>query len=158
MKRCSICKAEVDEEKASILTMGGFGNPKYLCEKCAGDMDKVTESDDPDMIREGMDGILNSITKSGVDDQVVINTVKNIFADVNERIAKIQSGNYSPDEDEAWEEELLDVPEELKESEEDRKLDEEDARKAKIVDRIFNWIGIPAFVIAMVLIVIYYFL
>ena len=43
-KLCSICSVPVDSENASILVMGGFGNPRYVCEECSQDLDLLTES------------------------------------------------------------------------------------------------------------------
>ena len=157
MRYCSICGKEVNEEESLILAMGGFGNPKYLCSVCAKHIDTATESTDPVEIELAMAKISDSLSATAVEDPLVAKTIKEIFAAAGERAKKIKDGTYNFSEDEKSEEELLDVPEELLETEEDKALDEKDAKTSKILDKIFNWIYFAIFVVAIFFIIVYFF-
>ena len=50
-KKCSLCKKIVDSENAPILTMGGFGNPRYLCDECAANIEVMTTAREVDVIK-----------------------------------------------------------------------------------------------------------
>ena len=62
MRHCAICGREVNENEASILAMGGFGNPKYLCNECAADIDTVIGSKDPFEVERTMEKIADNIS------------------------------------------------------------------------------------------------
>ena len=156
MKLCSICKKEIDSDTAPILTMGGFGNPKYLCDSCAENMDTVTASHDPEQIEGAMKQIAAKISSAQVDDKLVMDTVGEIFSEAGKRAALIREGNYDFSLD-SKDEGLEDIPQELLESEEDKLLDEKDAETNKKIDKILNWIT-AGFIVAAVGILISYFL
>ena len=75
-----------------------------------------------------------------------------------ERAQKIKQGNYdfSLDEiaDADSEDGFDDIPEELRETEEDRLQDEKDAELLKKIDKVLNWlwIGVGAFAVIVVII------
>ena len=154
MKLCSICKKEVDAESAPILTMGGFANPKYLCEDCAQFMDTVTSDNDPEKIEEAMKCLSTRISDSQIDDEVVIETVTEIFSDAGERAKLIREGKY--DFFAKTEEAEYDIPEELLESEEDKALDEQDALEKKKIDAVLNWITAILFAGAAIFMIVYF--
>ena len=126
--------------------MGGFGNPKYLCDECASDLDTITSSKDITEIETAMDKVSRKLSLSNQDDQLTIDTIKDIFSESGERAKKIKEGTYDFSEDEAVEEGMLEVPDELCETEEDRALDEKEANAGKLLDKIFNWIYLAIFV------------
>lgn len=143
-KNCSICKRLTDSETSPILAMGAFGNPKYLCPECAEKLETVMNGREYDAIKEAMKSLGEDMAKSNSDDTQVLETVNSIFAEASERAEKIKSGNYDFDaeEKEQTDSELPedDVPEELKESEEDRLLDEAEAKANKKLDNIITWV------------------
>ena len=75
-----------------------------------------------------------------------------------ERAAAIEKGTYDFSEDASEdEEEMIEIPEELRETEEDRALDEKDAEAEKKFDKIMNWAWagiLAAFVIYFAYIII----
>lgn len=156
MNRCAVCSAPIEEESPAILTMGGFGHPRYLCPACAERFDTVTEGRDPDAISAAAEKISADLAASGTDDEATYETVKEILDTAATRAEGIRAGTYDFSEDEKEEEgELDEIPEELLESEEDRALDRAEEEKNKKFDRILNyaWIGIA--ICAVVLFVLW---
>ena len=154
MRHCSICKREVDENEAPILAMGGFGNPKYLCAECAEDIDNVIGAKEAERIELAMAKISGKLSESDTDDMLVAETIKEIFSAAGERAKKIRNGTYDFSEDEAENDEITDVPEELLETEEDKARDEREAKAAKLFDKIFNWVALAAFAATIVIFII----
>lgn len=148
-KLCSICKRPVDSETAPILTLGGFGNPRYICEDCDADLESATRAKEIDEITEAMDRIGKKMSVSNVDDKLVLKTVKEIMADAADRGAKIKSGQYDFSLEEEAPDEEDGVPEELLETEEDRISEEKEAERNAKFDKISNWICLFVFGIAL---------
>ena len=44
MENCCICNKNIDREDAPVLSMGGAGIPRYLCEECEALLDAATLS------------------------------------------------------------------------------------------------------------------
>lgn len=141
--KCAICRAEVSEE-AAVLAMGPYGTPRYLCEECASDFDEITMGDTAVVIAEAMDRVGKKM-QSLTPDSFTLDTVNAIISEATERARKIESGEYdfSLDENES---ESFELPEELRESEEDRLLDEAEAKKAAAFDKYFNWVALGGFI------------
>lgn len=156
MRHCSICRRQVDEEKSPILAMGGFGNPRYLCDVCAEDIDTVIGAREAEKIEVSMASLSDKLSTSGADDPLVIETLKTIFSKSGERARKISEGAYdfSEDEEEKEAEQLLDIPDELKETEEDKALDEEDRKAAKRLDKILNWVSTAIILFVIIFLII----
>lgn len=141
MKNCSICKSEIESENPSILTMGGYGNPRYVCECCDAQMERMLLSREPAEVRDAMRILGEHLSRIGCEDNAVINTMEDMTKRATARAEAIQAGTYDFSEDEAdeGEEELVEVPEELRETEEDRALDEKDEAAEKKLDKILNY-------------------
>ncbi len=139
MKSCSICKAVIEEENPSILTMGGYANPRYTCKACDGVLEKMLLSSQPEEAVEAMKTVGEHLSRIGCEDNAVIDTVEKMMHRAAERAQAIREGRYdfSLDED-AAEEEIVEIPEELRETEEDRALDEKEARVAKQWDKVLD--------------------
>lgn len=150
---CSICEKPIDKEKAPILSMGGMGYPRYLCDECAAEIECATEGKDADEIRKAISAIADKVTKNNIDDGVVIGTVHSILKEARVRAERIEAGEAVDTEEES--EELEDIPEELLESEEDRALDEEEAVKKEKSDKIFNWISAGVLAAAIIGFLVY---
>ena len=58
-KNCVICKKITESDSSAVLTMGGYGNVKYICSECEEDIDIATTSKDYDEIKAAM----NRVTK-----------------------------------------------------------------------------------------------
>ena len=50
MDICSICGKAIEREDAPVLTISGYGNPRYLCDECSAEMDLAMSSRDPEEI------------------------------------------------------------------------------------------------------------
>ncbi len=139
-KLCSICKKSVDSENAAILTIGGFGNPKYICEECDGDFAEATGARDIEAISAAMDRISKKMASVDQSDKLVLKSVKDIMAEASSRAEQIKNGTFDFSVEEAEERnEDIEVPEELRETEEDKELDRKEAERNKKFDRIINW-------------------
>jgi hypothetical protein len=141
MKNCSICRREVDPESANILTVVGFGTPRYLCDACDGDFETATRSRDIDAVYSAMDRISKKLAESDTDDARLIETVHGILEEAGERADMIKSGVYDFSSEEEEIEEDEEIPEELKESEEDKELDKIEAEKNKKYEKVTNIIA-----------------
>ena len=163
-KLCSICNKMVDSESAAILTMGGYGNPKYICDECANDIDTATTAREFDDIKAAMDSIGEKMAKSNIDDELVIATIGELFIGAKKRAMAIEDGTYdfsAEDEvvDQTEEEpeestEEFEIPEELRESDEDKALDAAEAKQAAFYEKILNWVS-AGLIIACVAAIIY---
>ncbi len=140
-KTCSLCKASVDSETATLLTMGGFGNPKYVCDECDADLNLATLGKEPAEIFSAMDRVSKKMLKSDVSDELVLATVGEIMMGAKERAEQIKLGEYDFSADEISEADE-EIPEELLESEEDKKEAEEIEKKNKKAEKITNIICI----------------
>ena len=100
MRLCSICSKRVDAEKAPILAMGGFGNPKYLCDECASDIDIAIGARDAEKIEEAMNRISKKLSVTGAENELVVETVKEIFTEAGERARQIKAGTFDFSEEE----------------------------------------------------------
>jgi hypothetical protein len=154
-KLCCICKKTVDSETAPILAIGGFGNAKYLCEECSGDIDTASSAREYDNISAALDKLGEKLNVNNVDDELVINTVDVLFTAAKERAEKIKAGTYDFSEDEKEDpEQNTDIAEELLETEEDKRLDMEEEKRNKKADKIYNW----AFLVILLGALIYFIL
>ena len=154
---CSICNNQINEENAPIIAMGGTGRARYICDRCAEDVERATRGREPEEIRESIKRLAERMSEFRVEDEVVISSVNSILEGATERANLIEDGSYDfLAEEEAEVED--DVPEELAETEEDRALDEAENEKNKKIDKIFNWITAGICVLAVVGVVLLYIL
>ena len=147
MDSCSICKAAVDPENAAILSVGGFGTPRYMCPECEADFEEMTLSRDVEAINLAISRIGKKLSNAGNDDKVTLQTVEEVMKSSAERKEKIKEGTYDFSEEESVVEPSEDdgVPEELRESEEDIEKERIKAEKYKKFDTVTNWILAAAF-------------
>jgi hypothetical protein len=127
--------------------MGGFGVPKCICEECEKNIDLINESLDPDEIREECRKLGEALTRGDTGDETVIDAVNAIIAGASEKAERIQDGTYVPETEESEEE--FEITEALQETEEDRKLDEEEARVNKITNTVTTWVSAVIILIAI---------
>ena len=147
-RHCVICKRPIEKEEPAILMMGGYGVPKCICEECENTVDILNESEDAGEIREGCRKLGEALTRGDTGDESVIVTVNEIIAEAGKKAESIENGTYDPNE-EKEEEEEFDITEDLEETEEDRKLDEEEARANKIYNTVSSWVAGIIIVIAL---------
>lgn len=139
METCSICTKEITSEEPKILVMGAYGMPKYICDECARDIDEVTLGKDYEKIAETMEKIGNKLSFSNPDKATFV-TVNSIMESAAERAKLIKEGTYdfSLDEETVDDDSFDEIPEELKETEEDRALDRADEEKMRKFDIFYN--------------------
>lgn len=138
MRTCSICKAQIEEENPSILTMGGYANPRYTCKDCDALFEKMLLSREPREAMEAMKTVGDHLARIGCEDNAVINVVEKMMKDAAKRAEAIRDGSYDFSLDEEVEEEIVEIPEELRETEEDRALDEKEAATVAKWDKVMN--------------------
>ena len=138
-KSCSICLSPITNEEAPVLTMGAYGTPKLLCDECAAEIENMTRGTDYDSIVASMDEISHRMSESNVDDRVTMTAVTDMLVDSAKRAQAIREGTYDFSLDEI-EEEDYEIPEDMKETEEDRLLDEKERESSERLDKFMNWV------------------
>ena len=103
MKNCSICKAEIENENPSVLTMGGYGNPRYVCENCDAEIERMLYSQVPAEAQAAMKQLGDHLARIGCEDNAVIDTMQEMMRRAGERAAAIEKGAYDFSEDAAEE-------------------------------------------------------
>ena len=143
-KRCSICLSNVGED-APILTMGGYGNPRYLCTECSAELDRATLSRDTEEIERAMSSISRKMLEFSPD-TTTFDTIGEILSSAKERAERIADGSYDFSFDEEVTEESAeafdDIPDELTESEEDKELDRIESEKQAKIDKFLDYVNI----------------
>ncbi len=137
-RSCCICLTPVSDD-SPILTMGAYGTPKCLCDDCAAHIENMTRGREYDSIVESMDAITDKMNKSNVDDKVTVTTVTDMLVSSAKRAQEIKSGVYDFALDEI-EEEDYEIPEDMKQTAEERALEEEERRSNEKFDKIMNWV------------------
>ena len=125
--------------------MGGYGIPRYLCDNCAEQIEVATTAASVDEIAAAVKA-LGSKLDSMDHDTATNDTMTEILDSAMKRGLAIKEGTYDfALDNEADKEVLEDIPEELLETEEDRRLDEEEEKKYSRFNAIFNWVAVAAF-------------
>ena len=135
---CAVCLTPIDTDTAPVLVMGAYGNPRCLCDSCSEHVENFTRGRDYDSIIASMDEISARLSATNIDDGLTVGTVTNMLVTAAKRATAIKEGTYDFSLD-AEEEEYI-IPDELKESEEDRALDEKEELQRKKFDKILNWV------------------
>lgn len=151
---CALCGRIPDVEEPAILTLGKYGKPRHLCEECEAELDTATLGRDYGEIVDAIDRLGKKATTFGKDDPSTVSTMKGILMNAAKRAAAIKEGKYDFDLDETptvseGEEETEsfdEIPEELRETEEDAELDRRDAEFAKKFDKVLNWVWVVVLV------------
>lgn len=147
MAQCCLCNKEIDAENAPLLSMTAAGFPRYLCDDCEKLLDSATLSRDCDEIQEAM-GKIGDLMANGDPDGATYSLISDIMVQAAVRGKLIKEGKYDFSKDEEGaQDELDEIPEELLETEEDIKKDEEEAEKLKKFDKVYNIILIIAIAI-----------
>ena len=142
MDICVICNSSVETESAAVLEMGAYGNPKYLCGECAADLDEATLSPNVEEIASAIARLAKKVSDSDPSDRTFM-TVNKILENAAERAKKIKEGSYDFSLDTVNEEEGFDeIPEELKETEEDIELDKQDEERAEKFNEVFDYVAL----------------
>ena len=188
MDICSICLKKIDSENAPILTISGYGKPRYLCPHCEELVSVICESGDRKKVSEAIEKIGASLTVASVEDRPVFSALNEMIEDAKARLENpevtdkegeearsaeepcevtcedvaedvIEEGAFAPTAGEAEsEDDGFDIPEELRESEDDRKKDEADKKRGKIFDTVIGWAAAAILIGAIVFFVVKFIL
>jgi hypothetical protein len=137
MAKCCLCGKNIENENAPVLTMGGSGNPRLLCDECDGLLESATESREIAEIENAMSEISKRMSNSNPDD-ATCTMMESIMTQASKRGAAIRAGRYDFSLDENEVEGFDEIPEELQETEEDIQKDLEDEEKMKKFDKFYN--------------------
>lgn len=140
MARCCLCNAPIENENAPVLTMGGAGNPRLLCERCAALLDTATLGDNYDEIKYSIE-TLGSLLTAQDHDLRTQETLTEILDRASKRANLIKSGEYDFDLDLpelAADEGYDELPEDMVESEEDIQKDAEEEEKLQKFNKVYN--------------------
>ncbi len=153
MAKCCICEANIERDDAPVLSMGGAGYARVLCDRCTQLLDTATLGQDYDEIKSSIAEI-GEIMANHDPDKVTLSVVSGIVYNASQRAKAIKDGSYdfsldSEESDEGFDE----IPEELRESEEDIQKDKEDEEKLKKFDKFYNYVLIGAGIAAGALII-----
>lgn len=148
---CALCGTVPEKDEPTVLALGSYGYPRCLCEECEAEIDTATLGRDYDEIVAAITSLADKTEKFGRYDHTTFEAMQAILEDAAKRAAAIKDGSYdfSLDEQEGTEdsEESFDeIPEALRETEEDRALDEKEAKTNKVFDSILNWAWLVVFV------------
>ena len=144
MAKCCICEANIEREDAPVLSMGGAGYARVLCDRCAELLDTATLGQNYDEIKSSIAEI-GEIMANHDPDHVTLTVVSGLVYNASKRAKAIQDGSYDFSLDAEGSDEGFDeIPEELRESEEDIQKDKEEEEKLKKFDKIYNYILIGA--------------
>ena len=145
---CALCGRIPESEEPTVLAMGRYGNPRHLCEECEAQMDIANFGRDYDELVDAIDTLGKKATGFAANDEITMDFMSIFLMRAAKRAADIKDGNYDFDaEDASADDEGFDeIPEELRETEEDAELDRRDAEKAARFDKVLNilWIGVFA--------------
>ena len=162
MDICSICGKAIEREDAPVLTISGYGNPRYLCDECSSEMDLAMSSRDPEEIEANIK-VLGDKMNACNDDHAVA-AMYSFIGVACDRLVKIKEGTYDFSVDEKMKEMVEgessfdEIPEELQETEEDKELDRREAEKQKKFDKIMNWVSLIAIGGTLIYLIVSYLL
>jgi hypothetical protein len=144
MAKCCICDAHIEREDAPVLSMGGAGYARVLCDRCSGLLDTATLGQDFEEIK-GAIAEIGDLMADHDPDNVTFNIVSGLMLEASERAKAIRDGSYdfaldSVENNEGFDE----IPEELRESEEDIQKDKEDEEKLEKFNKFYNYVLIGA--------------
>lgn len=144
MAKCCICDAHIEREDAPVLSMGGAGYARVLCDRCSGLLDTATLGQDFEEIK-GAIAEIGDLMADHDPDNVTFNIVSGLMLEASERAKAIRDGSYDFSLDSEENEEGFDeIPEELRESEEDIQKDKEDEEKLEKFNKFYNYVLIGA--------------
>ncbi len=154
--KCCICQSLIEEKDPPILTHGAFGHPRCLCHGCETILDTVIQGKTAEDVRGALRTLSDLRIENEDYDGSTAAILTQITTDAIARADAMDAGTYVPEEtadddsdgdptagataDVADTPEMMyDIPEELRETEEDRELDRRDAEleaKQEKFDRV----------------------
>ena len=152
MERCCICERAIEREDAPVLSMGGAGYARLLCDDCDRMLETATLGTDIKAIEQAMDRI-GKIMADRDPDPVTLATVSTLMFEASERAKAIREGSYDFSLDRAESEGMEEIPEELLETEEDKERDRIEEEKNKKFEKVYNFVLIGAIAVAVLFLI-----
>ena len=152
-KKCVICGKIITEESPAILTVGVYGDHGYICNECQALFDTATLGREYEKVAEAIETLCKIMVDSSPDSKT-FEVASAILSDAAERAKLIKAGEYDFSLDEEDSDELDEIPEELRETDEDKEKDRHDEERAKKFDKVFNYITAGVFIVAAILIIV----
>ena len=90
MAKCCMCDVNIDREDAPVLSMGGAGYARVLCDRCASLLDTATLGRDFDEIKDAIEQI-GTIMADHDPDGVTFAIVSNLMIDAADRAKAIET-------------------------------------------------------------------
>ena len=146
--RCALCAKMPESDEPAVLAIGNYGMPRYICEECEAEIDTATLSRDYGEAAAAIERLGAKMVGYGKDDPITVDAIKDILERASKRAAAIKGGSYDFALDESEESNdggFDEIPEELRETEEDRELDRKEAEANKKFDKILNWVWVAVF-------------
>ena len=139
MSKCCICEKNIEREDAPILTLGGAGYARLLCDECDAELTAATTSHDADEIKAAINSLGGKMSNSDPD-HLTYSLLSQILLKATDRGLAIKEGRYDFALDEVEEDEdvMDEIPEELLETEEDIERDKADEESMKKFDKVYN--------------------
>ena len=179
---CCLCNNPIDAKNAPILTLGAAGWPRMICDDCDKRIVTASTAKTYEEIEAACRALGDGMVVMRVEDSAVIETVNGIIESSMQRAEQIKDGSYDFSLDEAEEAESsedevapdeadaadgedgegdtadggeeFDIPEELRETEEDRALDEAEAKQSKVLDTVVSWTSALIFLGAVIFFIV----
>lgn len=156
--KCCICQQEVAREDAPVLTYGGYGHPRVLCDRCDACLTSLTRGREPATVRTAMEELSALRPLMDERDMAATRELTLLVDGAAERLRAIEAGEYDFAAEEAEDGAVEDVPEELLETEEEREAEEQREERERKNDRIFSYVWSVVMVAAIAAIVYILFL
>lgn len=156
-KVCSVCLCDIEREDAPVLTMGHFANPRLLCDGCAELIETALRSHEPSEAEEAMKRLGESVSANAAEDRAVLEAIEDIFKEASSRADKIRRAEYdfALDEQDGFDG-FEEIPDELLETEEDRKKTEREEETNRKFNKVMDIITAAIFVAAAVVFTLYF--
>lgn len=154
---CSVCLKGIENEDAPVLTMGHFARPRLLCDECAALIETALRSRDPDAAEAAMAKLGEHVSANSTDDSAVLEALEDIFKESSERAKRIRDGEYdfALDENDGFEG-FEEIPEELLETDEDRKKTEREEETNRKFNKVMDIVTAAIFAAAAVVLILYF--
>ena len=154
---CSICLESLNRDDAPVLTMGHYGYPRYICKDCEALIETALKSHEVSEAEAAIAKLGETVGNNSADDNAVLEAMEDIFKSATERVQAIKDGTYDFSLDEEDESEgLEEIPEELLETEEDKKATEREEEVNRKFNKVMDVVTALVFAAAAAVMIFYF--
>ena len=153
---CCTCVAELESpDTAPVLTMGHYGMPRLLCPNCEALINTAERSHDPDECEAAMARLGEIVSDSNKEDTCVHEAIEEIFERATKRVDAIRKGEYDFALDDEEDTTFDEIPEELLETEEDKKKTERENETNRKFNKVMDFVTAGVLLAAVVVFIIF---